>query len=47
MLDLLATRFIELIGNLFAAEARSQTWKAQRRQPLRRRYSARSSFRRL
>jgi transposase len=39
--DLLATRFIKLIGKLFAAEARSQTWKAERRQRLRRRYSAR------
>ena len=39
--DLLATRFIKLIGKLFAAEARSTTWSAQRRQRLRRRYSAR------
>lgn len=39
--ELLATRFIKLIGRLFAAEARSQTWKAERRQRLRRRYSAR------
>ena len=39
--DLLATRFIKLIGKLFAAEARSATWIAQRRQRLRRRYSAR------
>src|ERR1700743_2272892 len=39
--DLLATRFIKLIGKLFAAEARSQTWKAERRQRLRPRYSAR------
>ena len=38
--DLLATRFISLIGKLFAAEARSQTWTAGRRQRLRRRYSA-------
>ncbi|RQR24572.1 IS66 family transposase [Burkholderia sp. Bp9143] len=39
--DLLATRFIKLIGRLFAAEARSATWMAERRQRLRRRYSAR------
>ncbi len=39
--DMLATRFIKLIGKLFAAEARSETWEAQRRQRLRRRYSAR------
>lgn len=39
--DLLATRFIKLIGMLFAAGARSETWPAQRRQRLRRRYSAR------
>lgn len=39
--DLLATRFIKLIGKLFAAEARSETWEAERRQCLRRRYSAR------
>lgn len=39
--DLLATRFIKLIGKLFAAEARSETWPAERRQRLRRRYSAR------
>ena len=39
--DLLATRFIKLIGKLFAAEARSETWKAERRQRLRRRYSVR------
>ncbi|WP_432757080.1 IS66 family transposase [Burkholderia glumae] len=38
--DLLATRFIKLIGKLFAAEARSATWPASRRQRLRRRYSA-------
>ncbi len=37
--DLLATRFIKLIGKLFAAEARSETWSAQRRQRLRRRYT--------
>ncbi|TDY16815.1 transposase [Paraburkholderia sp. BL6665CI2N2] len=39
--SLLATRFIKLIGKLFAAEARSKTWQAERRQRLRRRYSAR------
>jgi transposase len=39
--DLLATRFIKLIGKLFAAEARAQTWASERRQRLRRRYSAR------
>lgn len=39
--DLLATRFITLIGKLFAAEARTETWEAKRRQRLRRRYSAR------
>ncbi|MBN3723701.1 IS66 family transposase [Burkholderia sp. Ac-20379] len=39
--DLLATRFIKLIGKLFAAEARSETWEAERRQRLRRRYSVR------
>jgi transposase len=39
--DLLATRFIKLIGKLFAAEARSEKWEADRRQRLRRRYSAR------
>jgi transposase len=38
---LLATRFIKLIGKLFVAEARSETWTAERRQRLRRRYSAR------
>jgi transposase len=38
---LLATRFIKLIGKLFAAEARSETWTAERRQRLRRRYSVR------
>lgn len=43
--DLLATRFIKLIGKLFAAEARSQTWKAHGRQ--RRRYSARVRVLRL
>lgn len=39
--DLLATRFIKLIGRLFAAEARTETWEAERRQRLRRRYSVR------
>lgn len=39
--NLLATRFIKLIGKLFAAETRSETWPSQRRQRLRRRYSAR------
>jgi transposase len=39
--DLLATRFIRLIGKLFAAEAHSETWTAERRQRLRQRYSAR------
>jgi transposase len=39
--DLLATRFITLIGKLFAAEARSKKWAAERRQRLRRRYSTR------
>jgi transposase len=39
--DLLATRFIKLIGKLFAAEARSETWPPERRQRLRRRHSAR------
>jgi len=38
--DLLATRFIKLFGKLFAAEARSQTWSADRRLRLRQRYSA-------
>ncbi len=39
--DLLSTRFINLIGKLFAAEARSAKWSAVRRLRLRRRYSAR------
>jgi transposase len=39
--ELLATRFIKLIGKLFAGESRSQTWTPERRQRLRRRYSAR------
>lgn len=34
--DLLATRFVKLIGKLFAAEARSETWTGERRQRLRR-----------
>lgn len=34
--DLLATRFIKLIGRLFAAETRTETWEAERRQRLRR-----------
>ncbi len=38
--DLLATRFIKLFGKLFAAEARSQTWSADRCLRLRQRYSA-------
>lgn len=38
---LLSTRFINLIGKLFAAEARSTKWNAARRLRLRRRYSAR------
>ncbi|VVE85915.1 transposase [Pandoraea sputorum] len=37
--DLLATRFITMIGKLFAAEARSATWGPERRQRLRARYS--------
>jgi len=39
--DLLASRFIKLIGRLFAAEARTETWEVERRQRLRRRYSVR------
>jgi transposase len=39
--DLLATRFIRLIGKLFATEARSAKWKPERRHRLRRRYSTR------
>ena len=39
--DLLATRFVVLIGKLFAAEARSTKWKSERRQRLRARYNAR------
>lgn len=38
---LLATRFIRLIGTLFAAQARTEKWRAKRRQRLRRQYSAR------
>jgi len=37
--NLLATRFIVLIGKLFAAEAHSAKWKPERRQRLRARYS--------
>ncbi len=33
--DLLATRFVVLIGKLFAGEARSAKWKSERRQRLR------------
>jgi len=39
--DLLATRFVMLIGKLFAADVRSAQWKPERRQRLRIRYSAR------
>lgn len=39
--DLLATRFVVLIGKLFAAEARSVKWAPKRRQRQRARYSAR------
>ena len=39
--DLLTTRFIGLIGKLYAAEARSASWPARRRWRLRQRYSAR------
>ncbi|WP_373419927.1 IS66 family transposase [Burkholderia glumae] len=39
--DLLATRFVALIGKLFAAEARSAKWESERRRRLRARYSAR------
>ncbi|WP_455289667.1 IS66 family transposase [Cupriavidus necator] len=39
--DLLATRFICLIGKLYAAEARGADWMVERRQRLRRRYSTR------
>jgi hypothetical protein len=37
----LPSRFVRLIGKLFAAEARSATWPPERRQRLRCRYSAR------
>ncbi|MGC3525888.1 IS66 family transposase [Pseudomonas aeruginosa] len=37
--ELPATRFVTLIGKLFAAEARSQAWTPVRRQRLRARYS--------
>ncbi|EEA00056.1 transposase IS66 [Burkholderia sp. H160] len=39
--DPLATRFIGLIGKLFAVEARSPKWAGERRQRLRARYSSR------
>jgi transposase len=39
--QLMPTRFVKLIGRLFAAEARSATWPPARRQRLRRRYSER------
>lgn len=39
--NLLATRFIHLMGRLFAAEARSAKWSADRRKRLRCRYSER------
>ncbi len=39
--DLLATRFVMLIGKLFVAETRSAKWTPERRQRLRARYSAR------
>lgn len=39
--DLLATRFIKLIGKLFAVEARSAQWAVDRRQRLRQRYCRR------
>ena len=38
--DLLATRFVWLIGNLFAVEAHAAKWTAERRQRLRARYSS-------
>ncbi|WP_232448856.1 IS66 family transposase, partial [Burkholderia ubonensis] len=37
----LMTYRLQLIGKLFAAESRSETWTTERRQRLRRRYSAR------
>lgn len=39
--DLLATRFVGLIGKLFAVEARSAKWTSERRLRLRARYSCR------
>ena len=39
--DLIATRFLNLIGKLFKAEAQIVTWKPDRRQRLRRRYCTR------
>jgi len=39
--DLLATRFVELIGKLFAVEARAAKWTAERRRRLRARYCSR------
>lgn len=39
--DLLATRFVVLIGKMFAAEARSAKWKPECRRRLRARYSTR------
>jgi len=39
--DLLATRFIKLIGKLFAVETRSAQWAVDRRQRLRQRYCRR------
>lgn len=39
--QLTATRFVKLIGKLFAAESRSADWPSARRQRMRRRYSAR------
>jgi transposase len=42
--NLLATRFITLIGKSFAAEAHSKKWTAVQRQRLRRRYSTRTRY---
>lgn len=39
--DLLATRFVGLIGKLFAVEARAAKWTAERRRRLRARYCSR------
>jgi transposase len=39
--DLLATRFVELIGKLFAVETRAAKWTAERRRRLRARYCSR------